>query len=379
MAETRLPGTPGFGTQPNAAASSPSLDSLRREIDGIDRELLALLARRAGVAQQVGEVKAATHAPVWRPEREAQVIAALQAENQTAQGPLSAASIAAIWTEVMSACRALERRLQVAYLGPAGTFSESALRRHFGDGVDAVPCLSIDEVFRATEAGTVDFGLVPVENSTEGAVSRTLDLYLQTPLSICGEVAIPVCQNLMTKSGTMAAIERIVGHAQSLAQCVGWLNSHYPDLPRVAVASNAEGARLAASEAHTAAIAGEPAARQYSLGIVDTAIQDDPSNRTRFQIIGRHACGRSGADQTSLILSVPDRAGAVHALIEPLARHGVSMKRLESRPARSAGWEYIFHIDLIGHQDDPAVAAALVELRDRSTLCRIVGSYPRAR
>jgi chorismate mutase/prephenate dehydratase len=356
-----------------------TLDALRREIDAIDRELLQLLSARARVAQQVGEVKAAVQAPVWRPEREANVIAALQQENLRANGPLPAGAISAIWTEIMSACRALERRMRVGFLGPVGTFSELALRRQFGESVDAVPCASIDEVFRATQAGSVDFGVVPVENSTEGAVSRTLDLYLQSPLLICGEVAIAVRQNLMTRTGTMDGVTRIVGHAQSLAQCFAWLNAHYPDLPRVAVASNAEGARLAAADSSVAAIAGERAAQTYGLALVATAIQDDPSNRTRFQVIGHHACGRSGDDQTSLILSVADRAGAVHALIEPFARHGVSMKRFESRPARTNGWEYIFHVDLVGHQDDPALAAALAELRECATLCRILGSYPRAR
>jgi len=357
----------------------PSLSDLRLEIDGVDHELLQLLTRRARIALKVGELKASMDAPVWRPEREAQVIAALQRDNVALGGSLPSTAIAAIWTEIMSACRALERRLRVAFLGPTGTFSESALRRHFGDGVDAIACPSIDEVFRATESGTADFGVVPVENSTEGAVSRTLDLYQQTPLAICGEVAIAVQQNLMTRSGRMEGISRVVGHAQSLAQCVTWLNTHYPGLTRVAVASNAEGARLAALEPETAAIAGEAAAQAYGLTLVAAAIQDDPSNRTRFQVIGRHACARSGNDQTSLILSVPDRAGAVHGLIEPLARHGVSMKRFESRPARGSAWEYMFHIDLVGHQDDVPGAAAIAELRERATVCRIIGSYPRAR
>ena len=357
----------------------PGLNDLRREIDEVDCELLRLLVRRAGIAHKVGELKAVLDAPVWRPEREAQVILGLQHQNEALGSALPPSAIAAIWTEVMSACRALERRLRVAFLGPAGTFSESALRRHFGDSVDAIACPSIDEVFRATQAGAADFGIVPVENSTEGAVSRTLDLYQQTPLSICGEVAIAVQQNLMTRSGQMEGVNRIVGHAQSLAQCVNWLNAHYPGLPRVAVASNAEGARLAALEDQTAAIAGEPAARAYGLALVAAAIQDDPSNQTRFQVIGRHACGRSGNDQTSLILSVPDRAGAVHRLIEPLARHGVSMKRFESRPARGSAWEYMFHIDLVGHQEDAPVAAAIAELREQATVCRIIGSYPRGR
>jgi chorismate mutase/prephenate dehydratase len=278
----------------------------------------------------------------------------------------------------MSACRALERRLRVAYLGPQGTFSEMALLAHFGHGVEAVACPSIDEVFRSTEAGNTDFGVVPVENSTEGAVNRSLDLMLQTPLSILGETAVDVRHNLMTRSGTRQGVTRVCAHPQALAQCAGWLDRNLPGVERVPVSSNAEGARLASLDDKVAGIAAETAAALYGLTIADAGIQDDPSNRTRFLIVGRYRCGASGADQTSLILSVPDRAGAVHALIEPLARHGVSMKRFESRPARQGSWEYYFYIDLIGHQDDPPLAAALAEIRAHAAFFKVLGSYPRA-
>lgn len=356
--------------------ASSELDRLRTAIDGVDRQLLELLNQRARLAQEVGAVKKADNdAPVYRPEREASVIAGLQAANA---GPLSAPAVAAIWREVMSACRGLERRLRVAYLGPAGTYSEQALRQHFGASVDAVPCPTIDEVFRSTEAEATDFGVVPVENSTEGAVNRSLDLFLASPLVVSSEVTVPIRHMLMSRSGDLAAVGKVCAHPQAIAQCTGWLNRHLPGVERVPVASNAEGARMAADDPSIAAIAGELALSLYGLNLVVASIQDDPLNRTRFLVVGRYRAGPSGRDQTSLILAVPDRAGAVHALIEPLARHGVSMKRFESRPARQGGWEYYFYIDLIGHQDDPAVAPALAELKARSAYYKLLGSYPYA-
>ncbi|MFZ9406934.1 MAG: prephenate dehydratase [Burkholderiaceae bacterium] len=350
------------------------LSEIRQRIDAVDARLLELLAERGRLVLEVGALKHATNAPVWRPEREAQIMQRLADTNP---GPLPDGALQSIWREVISACRALESRLRIGYLGPVGTFSEQAVIAQFGQGVEAVPCVSFDEVFRATEAGTVDFGVVPVENSTEGAVNRSLDLFLQSPLHICGEVTVPVRHHLLSRSGTMEGITRICAHAQALAQCVGWLDRNHPGIERVPVASNAEGARLAAIEPHTAGIAGDGALGRYDVQIVAEAIQDDPLNRTRFVVIGNHACGLSGADQTSLILSVPDRAGAVHALIEPLARHGVSMKRFESRPARQGTWEYYFYIDLLGHQDEPHVAAALAEIRSNSAFYKSLGSYPR--
>ena len=350
------------------------LNELRRDIDAVDRRLLEALAERGRLVQRVGELKHASGAPVLRPEREAQILQRLVDANP---GPLSGAAIVAIWREVISGCRELERRLRVGFLGPVGTFSEQAVLVQFGQGVDAVPCPSFDEVFRATEAGSVDFGVVAVENSTEGAVNRSLDLFLQTPLRICGEVSLAIRHNLLTRSGTMEGVTRICAHPQALAQCTGWLNRNHPSIERVPVASNAEGARLASVDAATAAIAGDAALGRYDVRVVAEGIQDDPLNRTRFAVIGHHACAPSGADQTSLILSVPDRAGAVHALIEPLARHGVSMKRFESRPARQGGWEYYFYLDLIGHEQDPPVAAALAEIRSRAAFYKSLGSYPR--
>jgi chorismate mutase/prephenate dehydratase len=350
------------------------LSELRRRIDEVDHRLLELLSERGRIVLEVGALKHAENAPVWRPEREAQILRRLAERNP---GPLPDSALSAIWREVISACRGLERRLRVGYLGPVGTFSEQAALAQFGHGVELVPCASIDEVFRATEAATVDFGIVPVENSTEGAVNRSLDLFLQSPLKICGEVSVPVKHNLLTRDGTMRGITRICAHAQALAQCTGWLNRNHPGLERVPVSSNAEGARLAALEPHTAAIAGDGVLGRYDVKLVAEAIQDDPMNRTRFAVVGSHVCGVSGVDQTSLILSVPDRAGAVHALIEPLSRHGVSMKRFESRPARQGSWEYYFYIDLLGHEQEPTVAAALAEIRAHAAFYKSLGSYPR--
>ncbi|GAB3626329.1 prephenate dehydratase [Pandoraea terrae] len=352
-----------------------SLRPLREKIDAIDQQLLALLNQRAAVALEVGEVKKRFGAPVFRPERELQVITRLQEANA---GPLYGDNLAAIWREIMSASRALEKVSTVAYLGPAGTYSEQAAFSHFGQSVTGQPCPSLDEVFRSVEAGGADFGVVPVENSTEGVVSRTLDLLLQSPLTISGEVALPIHHNLMTQSGKLDGVTRVCAHAQSLAQCQHWLTANYPQLERQAVASNAEGARLAAADSTVAAIAGDAAAIKYGLQIAHTHIQDDPHNRTRFVVIGTLDPDPSGRDQTSLILSVPNRAGAVVKLLEPLARHGVSMSRFESRPAKSGAWEYYFYVDIEGHRNDDKVAAALEELRQHAAYCKILGSYPRA-
>ena len=355
--------------------SEDKLLPLRQQIDAIDAEILALLNRRAKIAQEVGHVKAETNAPVFRPEREAQVLLKVAERNP---GPLQGGDVQTIFREVMSACRALEKRVTVAYLGPAGTFSEQAVYQQFGHAVEGLPCVSIDEVFRATEAGTADFGVAPIENSSEGVINRTLDLLLQTTLNISGEVSIPVHHSLMTKEGTMAGIARICAHSQALAQCNAWLNQHYPNIERQAVASNAEAARMASENEAVAAIAGEMAAQKYDLQIVSANIQDDPHNRTRFAVVGRLQNGASGKDQTSLVLSVANKAGAVYKLLAPLAKHGVSMTRFESRPARMGAWEYYFYVDVEGHAADDKVAKALDELQQNAAFYKLLGSYPRS-
>lgn len=349
------------------------LKPLRDQIDAIDAQLLDLLNRRARVAQEVGHVKNKVNAPIFRPEREAQVLRGIAEKNP---GPLGNNELQTIFREIMSACRSLEKKVIVAYLGPEGTFSEQAVYQHFGKSINAIPCASIDEVFRAAEAGTADFGVVPIENSTEGAINRTLDLLMQTPLTISSEVSIAVQHNLMTLSGNMDGVRSICAHSQALAQCQGWLNQHYPNIMRQAVASNAEAARLAAENPEVAAIAGEIASRHYGLQVVSAHIQDDPQNRTRFAVIGRRETESSGKDQTSLVLSVQNKAGAVYKMLAPLDKFGVSMTRFESRPARTGNWEYYFFVDIEGHVKEEKIQRALTELKDQVAYFKVLGSYP---
>ncbi len=354
-----------------------TLAELRTAIDQVDRELLAALNRRAGLANEVGELKRREGSPVFRPEREAQVIHNLQQANP---GPLKGANVAHIWREIMSACRALEAPQRVAYLGPAGTFSEQAALQFFGSSIEHVPCVSIDEVFRATAAGTAEFGVVPVENSTEGVVARSLDLFLSAPLHIVGETSLLVRHNLLRQSATLEGVEVVLAHPQALAQCQGWLNTHLPAAERRAVASNAEGARLATTNPAWAGIASDRAAAQFGLHIAAHAIQDDAYNRTRFAVVclpqTLPAPEASGNDCVSLIVSVPNRPGAVHDILVPLKHHGVSMTRFESRPARSGQWEYYFYIDLQGHPSQPHVAAALADLQGLCAFYKVLGTYP---
>ena len=345
----------------------------RDAIDALDRELLRLLNERAREAQAIGRLKG--DGAAYRPEREAQVLRRLQEENP---GPLPNEAVTGVFRQVMAACLALERKLRISYLGPAGTFSHAAVARHFGDLVDAEPCASIDEVFRAAESGRTDYAVVPVENSTEGAVGRTLDLMCQTELTIVGEIKLRIAQHLLSTASTLAAITRLYSHAQSLAQCTQWLARHLPAVPRVPVASNAEAARLAAAEPGTAAIAGETAAAIYGLATLAAHVEDEPNNTTRFWVLGRQTIPRSGRDETSLVMSAHNQPGAVHALLEPFAKHRVSMTRLESRPARTGLWEYLFFVDVEGHCDDAPVATALAELRERAPFLKLLGSYPAA-
>jgi chorismate mutase/prephenate dehydratase len=352
------------------------LKPLRDAIDAIDSRLVELLNERARVAAEVGRIKHEVGAPVFRPEREAEVLRKVAARSA---GPLGETALSNVFREVMSACRALERPLTVAYLGPPGTFSEIAMQRQFGSSVNGLPCTTLDEVFRATEAAGADFGIVPIENSSEGAVSRTLDLLLATPLRVLGEVSVPVQHNLLTRTGSMAGVARVCAHSQALAQCTGWLNQHWPSIERQAVASYGEAARMASEDLTVAAIAGDRAAQRYALQTVAAHIQDDPNNRTRFAVLGAQATQPSvppARDKTSLILSVPNRAGAVFHMLKPLAAHGVSMTRFESRPARVGTWEYYFYVDVEGHGDDPKVAAALGELQKECAFYKCLGSYP---
>lgn len=354
-----------------------TLNELRVEIDGIDRELLKLLNKRAHLAELVGAIKQKEGGPFLRPDRVFKVIESLQQINT---GPFKNEHISAVWREIMSACLSLESATKVAYLGPAGTFSEQAALKFFGSSIEHIPCVSIDEVFRTTTAGGASFGVVPVENSNEGVVSRSLDLLLTSPLHIVGETSLAIEHHLLRTTAAMADIEAIYAHPQALAQCQDWLNLHLPSAARMAASSNAEGARLACTNQSWAAIASERAASRFGLDIVARGIQDDAFNRTRFAVICLPTTlpplPASGSDCTSLVLSVPNRAGAVHDILVPLKNHGVSMSRFESRPARSGQWEYNFFIDLQGHTSDDRVKAALDELQQMCAFYKVLGSYP---
>jgi chorismate mutase / prephenate dehydratase len=345
----------------------------RADIDALDEQIAALLNERARHAAAIGKLKG--NGGTYRPEREAEVLRRVASANR---GPLADAVLGHLFTEIISACRSLEEPLTVAYLGPQGTFSEMALGKQFGTSVAALPGASIDEVFRAAETGAAAYAVVPVENSTDGAIGRTLDLLLSTPLRICAEVVLRVQQNLMAKKATLKTIKKVYSHPQSLAQCQGWLSQHLPRAARVPAASNAEGARLAAREGGAAAIGPEIAAGRYGLKILARSIEDDAKNRTRFLVLGGHEAGPSGKDRTSLVMTTHNKPGSLLELIASFSAAGVNMTRLESRPARTGQWEYYFYVDIEGHQQDAKVAKALGELKDKAPFVKIFGSYPAA-
>jgi chorismate mutase/prephenate dehydratase len=356
---------------------SDALGALRVQIDQLDQQLLQLLNDRAKVAQEVGEIKRAEGSPFFRPDRVAQVIDKISRANP---GPLLNDHVAAIWREIMSACLALESPQRVAVLGPQGTFCEQAALEFFGSAAELIYCANFDEVFHATAAGTAQFGVVGMENSTEGVVARSLDLFLRSPVHVVGEVSLLVRHNLLRQSNALNGIEVVLAHPQALAQCQGWLSQHLPHAERRAVSSNAEGARLAATHPAWAGIASERAAAQFGLHTVAHAIQDEAYNRTRFAVIclpqTMATPPASSKDCTSLVVSVPNRPGAVHDLLVPLKKHGVSMTRFESRPAKSGQWEYYFYIDIQGHISDAPVVAALQELQGLCAFYKVLGSYP---
>lgn len=351
------------------------LAGVRAEIDDIDTHLLELLNQRANCARKVGEIKArhGESGYIYRPEREAQILRRVQEKNR---GPLTDENVTFFFREIMSACLSLEQPLSIAFLGPLGTFSEAAAVKQFGHAANLLPQFSIDDVFREVEAGHAHYAVVPVENSTEGAIGRTMDLLLATPLKICGEIVLRVHHNLLSRVATLDQVTRVYSHAQSLAQCHEWLNRMLPDVPRISVGSNAQAAQMAAEEEGAAAIAGEAAAARYSLPKLAENIEDEPNNTTRFLVLGRHDAGPSGRDKTSLAMSAPNRTGALHTLLEPFALAGVSMTRLESRPARNALWEYVFYVDVDGHREDASVKATLEELAKRAAFLKVLGSYP---
>jgi len=357
------------------------LQAVRARIDALDRELLTKISERARLAEEVGLIKrAGDSSPVfYRPEREAAVLRAIREANT---GPLDDETVAWLFREIMSACLALEQPLKIAYLGPAGTFTEQAAIRAFGHAAMLIAEPGIAEVFRAVASGSVDFGVVPIENSTEGSVSLTLDALADGDAVICGEVTLRVHQQLMGLGESLESlagqVSRVVSHAQSLAQCRDWLDTHLPGVERVAVASNGEAARLASVEKGTLAIGPSIAAEHYGLTVLSVNIEDTPHNSTRFVVIGREPVPPSGADKTSLVFSTDNRPGSLNGLLKPLAEAQISMTRIESRPSRHTAWDYIFFIDIEGHQEDPAVADALAVMRQQASMLRVLGSYPKA-
>jgi len=370
------------------SSNEQKLKELRDQIDNLDRELLLLLNRRGRVAVDIAACKGnhvngkdypnTNGEHYYRPDREAEVLRKLLAINE---GPLSNPEIIRLFREIMSACRALQSPLSIAFLGPQGTFTEAAALRHFGKSVKTVPLDAIDTVFREVESGNCDCGVVPVENSSEGIVSHTLDTFVRSPLVICGEVMLRIHHHLLalpSEEADIGQVKKVYSHQQSLAQCRRWLDRYLPGVDRITVASNAEGARRTAQEPGTAAIASDIAAGIYGLQVFASNIEDDPDNTTRFLVIGSQKVPRSGKDKTSLLLSAKDRPGALFGLIEPFAKRQISMTRIESRPARSGLWEYVFFVDIEGHETDSNVAEALEEIERNAVLFKVLGSYPKA-
>ena len=356
------------------------LGSIRKRIDEVDRQIQALINERARYAQQVGISKGELAAAVdyYRPEREAEVLRAVLERNE---GPLRDEEMLRLFREIMSACLAQQEPLKVGFLGPEGTFTQTAVYKHFGHSVRGLPFSTIDEVFQEVENGAADFGVVPIENSTEGTVNHTLDMFLTSPLKVGGEIELRIEQHLLGNLSGLDAVERICAHEQSLAQCRGWLREYLPHVELIGVSSNAAGARRARDEKGTAAIGGETAAEVYNLDVLVNNIEDRADNSTRFLVIGRELLAPSGDDKTTILVSAEHTAGGagvLHALLQPFAAHGVSMSRIESRPSRRKNWDYVFFMDVDGHAEEPPLREALAELKANSSLFRIVGAYPKA-
>ena len=358
------------------ATPAPALSDVRAKIDGIDRQIQSLIAERARFAHQVGKAKGKLAAAVdyYRPEREAQVLRMVVDRNE---GPLSDEVLVHVFREIMSACLAQQEPLKIGYLGPEGTFSQQAVLKHFGRSAHGLPLASIEEVFQEVASGNADFGVVPVENSGQGTIQVTLDMFLTSNLKICGEVELRVHQYLLSRSGRIEDIERIYGHPQSFAQTQAWLRGNLPKVEKIPVSSNAEGARRARNAEDAAAIAGESAGLVYGLKkVIMGSIEDHADNTTRFLVLGRQIFPPSGHDRTSVLVFVKDQPGALFNVLSPFARHGISMNRIESRPSHHAKWEYGFFIDLAGHIDDEAMKQALAELKQHSAQIKVLGSYP---
>jgi chorismate mutase/prephenate dehydratase len=358
-------------------SNESKLASIRSRIDSIDEAIMQLINQRADLAVEVAAIKrnAGEDVSFYRPEREAQVLRRLAEMNP---GPLHREEITLIFREIISACLALEQQLNIAYLGPAGTFTQTAALKHFGHSVKTTALPAIDQIFREVESGTCQFGVVPIENSIEGVINHTHDMLINSRLKICGEVELRIHQHLMSRAATLENINRIYSHQQSLAQCRIWLDTNLSGVERVSASSNAEAAQLAAAEPDAAAIAGETAADYYELKILKRNIEDESDNTTRFMVIGRQETQPSGRDKTSLIFTTPNRPGALHKMLVCFSDNDVSLTRIESRPSRRSTWDYIFFVDVEGHIRDKQVAAAITQLEKSAAMVKVLGSYPRA-
>jgi len=374
----------------NMTSQEEQLSIVRNKIDQLDAKIQDLISQRAQCAMEVARIKMqylendAEQPVYYRPEREAQVLRKVKDRNLAAgeKAVLSDDEMARLFREIMSACLALEHRMTVAYLGPEGTYTESAALKHFGGSVKTVSVSGIDEVFREVESGAVNYGVVPVENSTEGMVNQTMDLFVSTTAKICGEVHLPIHHNLLSFADDLSKINKIYSHQQSLAQCRGWLSANMLGVECIAKPSNAEAARCALEDDRAAAIAGITAAEKYGLPVLVKNIEDETHNTTRFLVLGLESAQQkihaSGRDKTSLLLSVRNSPGALYSLLAPFRNHNVSMTRVESRPSRLGMGDYVFYIDIEGHIEDKNVSAALHEVKHQASMLKILGSYPRA-
>ena len=352
-----------------------NIEKLRKEIDAIDANLLELLNQRAGIAQRIGQVKEADNpaGEVYCPPRETSHLRELVEKNN---GLLQDDAVVSVFREIMSACRALERDITVSFLGPHGTFTMEAVFRQFGHSIETRSLSTIEEVFRSVEAGETDYGVVPIENSTEGAVTGTLDCFVTSPLHIVGEIKLRISHCLISKEQSLDAIKTVYSHQQSLAQCRGWLGANLPSCRRVSVESNGTAAQKAAQESGAAAIASVVAAEEAGLSVLIKNIEDHPDNTTRFLVIGKQSVEASGCDKTSVIVSAHNRPGVLADLLQTLSEHGLSLTRIESRPSRTTNWEYLFFLDMEGHYEDKAVAHGLDELAGKASFYKLLGSYP---
>jgi chorismate mutase/prephenate dehydratase len=358
-------------------ADKDPLAEVRSRIDQIDTTIQQLVSERAECAAKVAEIKQqqGDTGHFYRPEREAQVLQAVKDRNK---GPLSDNAIAGIFREIMAACLALEKPLKVAFLGPQGTYTHSATVKHFGSFFEEEAVDSIEEVFRLVEADGADFGVVPVENSTEGVINHTLDLLMGSSLSISGEVELRIRHNLLSNETDLANIECVYSHQQSFAQCRLWLDKYLPNAQRIATNSNAEAVQMAKLHEHSAAIAGIKASELYEVPMLKSDIEDEPNNTTRFVVIGKHQSPPSGNDRTSLLVFAHNKPGSLFGLLEPLAKRNISMSNIESRPSRKGVWEYVFFIDIDGHRDDENVKQAIAEIEQASAMVTVLGAYPKA-